>query len=94
LPDTCATFCSILNSSTCNAVHTEKLKPKIDPRYSTTTSPTVVRKLVGIVVISFVRRMSEKIMWIGNRWSRIYRAIMVEYYCVLVEHAALNYVSR
>jgi len=34
LPDTCATFCSILNCTTCNAVHTEKLKPKIDPRYN------------------------------------------------------------
>jgi len=94
LPGTCATFCNILSCTTCNAVHTEKLKPKIDPRYSTRTSPTVVRKLVGIVVISFVMRMSEKITWIGNRWSRINSAIMVEYYCVLVEHAALNYISR
>jgi hypothetical protein len=46
----------------------------------TTPSHTVVRKLVGIVVISYVMRMSEKITWIGNRWSRINRAIMVEYY--------------
>jgi len=35
LPDMCATFYSILNCTTYNAVGTKKLKPEIDARYNT-----------------------------------------------------------
>ena len=38
-PDKCAPVCNLWNFHTCNPVHTEKWKPRTEPRYTTFPSP-------------------------------------------------------